>query len=262
MRKIGIIGGEGELGGALIQALLRNGRCTAGDLMICGRSQKEHLGDGTATTASAQKLADMCEVVILAVPPAAFSTLAFQTSGLVISVMAGVTLEQIMHKSGSRRAVRAMCGPLAVDQDLGFATWCASAGLTAEDRNRVNQVFVSGGQVAEVDDEAQIDFFTALNGPVPGMLGLVADMLIREAMSRGIAGHIAVRAVKAQMEASGQIMANADFDIAAYVQGMIRYDGTTAAAFTSLETGGLQPVLAGAFDAAITRATELADFSG
>jgi pyrroline-5-carboxylate reductase len=262
MRKIGIVGGEGELGGALKRALLRNGTCAADDLMICGRSQAEYFGDGIATTASAQKLADMCDQVMLAVPPAAFSTLSFETRGLVISVMAGVTLAQIMQSTGSRRVVRAMCSPLAVDLDVGFATWCGSPGLTAEDHNRVTHVFAAGGQVTEVADEAQIDFFTALNGPVPGMLGLIADLLIREAMSRGISGEVAVRAVKAQMEASGQIMAKADFDIAEYVQGMIRYNGTTAAAFASLDAGGLQPVLAGAVDAAITRAADLVKISG
>ncbi|MCZ6658598.1 MAG: NAD(P)-binding domain-containing protein, partial [Gammaproteobacteria bacterium] len=96
---IGIVGGSGELGSAIAHAILRDRYVAPEQLWISNRSGNTSGFDewpGTRFTTSNQELVDACEIVLLSVPPHLASSVGINAeSRLVISVMAGASIEQI-----------------------------------------------------------------------------------------------------------------------------------------------------------------------
>ena len=104
---------------------------------------------------------------------------------LVLSVMAGVTIEQMAKQTGARRVIRAMSSP-AAELSLAYSPWCASPAVTSHDRDTARTLFEACGKTDEVANEDQIDYFTALTGPVPGFVAFFADSMIADAIARGV----------------------------------------------------------------------------
>lgn len=239
---IGIVGGSGALGGAIAHGLLRNNFITVRQLWISNRSGNNSGFEeepGVRFTTHNQELVDACQIVLVAVPPHLAPTLDINAENrLVISVMAGVTLEQIEHQTHAQRVVRAMSNP-AAGIGLAYSPWCASAGVTHEDRDWVRTLFEACGLADEVPDEEQIDYFTALTGPVPGFVAYYADCIVGDAVKHGIEPTIAHRAIRQLFHASGVVLAESDASPEEHVHDMITYAGTTAAGLEAMKASPL-----------------------
>ncbi|OCW57658.1 pyrroline-5-carboxylate reductase family protein [Hoeflea olei] len=258
-RPTGIIGGSGMLGRAIAQALIDRGAVSAADLWICNRSGSraglEQFTEVTVTTDVAE-LAAACEIVVLCLPPAALPGLSLSMPDrLVISVMAGVTTDRLEEATGSGRIVRAMTSPAAAI-GLAYSPWVATSAVNADDRACVTALFEACGQTDEVGEEAQIDTFTALTGPVPGFVALYAQAMIDYATGAGIAPAIAERAVRQLFFASGAMLAHGADTPADHVEQMIAYAGTTAAGLEEMRRLEIPERIAKGLDAAVRQARE------
>ncbi len=257
-RCIGIIGGTGQLGAAIAHGLLRSGLVAPEKLWISSRSNNRTGFESVESKAAIQfttcnqELIDHCDIVIVAVPPALSATLDIRIEsrhGLLISVVAGVTIEQLQHLTGAERVIRAMSNP-AAEKGLAYSPWCASREVTAEDREATQALFNAIGQTDEVASEDQIDQFTALIGPVPGFVAYYADCMVNYAVKTGIDPAIAERAVRQLFHASGVVMATAEASPAEQVKAMIDYAGTTAAGLNVMQASPLADAIAEGLDAA------------
>ncbi|MCA0997674.1 pyrroline-5-carboxylate reductase family protein [Alloyangia pacifica] len=254
---VGVIGGTGMLGRSLVTGLLASGEVAAEALWVSNRSGRaEGLPDGVLVTAEAQALVAACDVVILSVPPAQFGALEIDASGkLVISVMAGVSAARIAEHTGAERVVRAMSSPAAARR-LAFSPWCGA--LSAEDCAQVIRLLGACGSTAEVPDEAQIEIFTAMTGPVPGFVAQLAASMADYAERRGVAPEVADMAVRQLFLASGEMLAGDPQTASAHVRGMIDYAGTTAAGLLAMQEAGFQDAVDAGLDAAVARTREIA----
>ena len=254
---LGIVGGTGWLGGAIARALLRNGFVAPERLWLSNRSGTAPAFEewpGLHVTARNQDLAESCTALLLAVPPRDFPAIDVDAADrLVISVMAGVTIDRMAEVTGARRVVRAMSNP-AADLGLAYSPWCASDAVTAEDRALVQALFEACGQADEVPNEDQIDYFTALTGPTPGFVAYYADCMIAAAVKQGIDAKIAERAVRQLFHASGVLLARAEESPAAQVQVLIDYAGTTAAGLRVLRDSTLADAIKAGLAAAYEKA--------
>lgn len=258
--RLGLIGGSGMLGRAIAQAVLDQGVIAPNDLWIANRSGRlsglEH-HPGVRVTTELHPLVSSCDIILLAVPPAQASAVRFKAGeALVISVMAGVTVERLSALTGTRRVVRAMSSPAAA-QGLAYSPWFADEDVTATDRGHVTTLFEACGKTDAVPDEGQIDIFTALTGPVPGFVAYLATCMTDYAIARGIAPNIADRAVRQLFLASGQAMTLSEKTPAVHVDEMIAYAGTTAAGLEVLRTSPLAAALAQGLDAAVRKSREI-----
>ncbi|MEZ5777569.1 MAG: pyrroline-5-carboxylate reductase dimerization domain-containing protein [Paracoccaceae bacterium] len=256
---VGIVGGNGQLGGAIARGCLRARTLAAERLWIsCRSGRAEGFGDwpGIRFTPSNQELAGACDTVILSVPPAAAGEIGIRTRGLVISVMAGVPLDRLANLTGATRVIRAMSSPAAADA-LAYSPWVASAAVTAADRATARAIFGACGLTDEIEEEGHIDFFTALTGPVPGFVALMADCMIRHAAEQGIDPALAERAVRQLFLASGEALGRAHASPADAVNAMVDYAGTTAAGIEAMRSAGLDRVIAAGLEAATKRAREM-----
>ncbi|MBT8417459.1 MAG: NAD(P)-binding domain-containing protein [Silicimonas sp.] len=254
--RIGIIGGTGQLGSAIAIALLETRTVLPETLWIANRSGSLGPLDRWSeirTTTAPSDLAEVCEVIVLAVPPDQARDLRLSApNALILSVMAGVTLEDLSVISGSQRVVRAMSSPAAAYR-LAYSPWIAMAQLSDADEALVSKLLGACGATDKVASEDHIDRFTALTGPVPGFVAAFAEAMILHATRRGIPGDIADRAIRQLFLSAGTMMSLDEKSPSAHVQEMIDYAGTTAAGLTALRNGPLNAAVDDALEAAYQR---------
>jgi pyrroline-5-carboxylate reductase len=258
---VGVIGGTGQLGGAIARALLRSGTVAPARLWISSRTgatARFEAWDGIRFTMDNRALMSACDVVLLSVPPALAPEVGIDATGrLLVSVMAGVTVDRLAALTGAERVVRAMSSP-AAEQSLAYSPWFRGPGASKADGEIVRALFTACGLTDEVFDEGQIDLFTALTGPVPGLVAYLADCMVRHAVARGAEPQVADRAVRQLFLASGTEMAQSSKTPADHVREMIAYAGTTAAGLEALLALPVAEGIAAGLDAAIARARAIA----
>ena len=252
---LGLVG-CGQLGGAIGAALLRAETARPSRLWVANRSGPAGPLAGTPGvqwTADVAPLAANCEVILLALPPAAGRALRLAGAGrLVVSVMAGVTRAELDIVGGGARVVRAMSSPAAAI-GMAYSPWCAGDGVTEADRAAVRALFSACGTTDEVPQESQIDVFTAITGPVPGFVAAFAASVEAYAQSQGVAPEVARRAVGQLFHAAGAMLATGDRPAADFVREMVDYAGTTAAGLEALRAAGLADIVAEGLEAARRR---------
>jgi pyrroline-5-carboxylate reductase len=260
-RSIGIVGGSGALGGAIARGLLRSQLITPGQLWISNRSGSTsgfEEGLGIRFTTRNQELADACQIVIVSVPPDLASTVNINAENrLIISVMAGVSIEQIEQQTCAKRVVRAISNP-AAEIGLAYSPWYASVGVTDQDRVWAQKLFEACGLTDELPDEDQIDHFTAMTGPVPGFVAYFADCMVEYAVKHCIDPAIADRAMRQLFHASGVVLAKSEATPGEHVRDMIAYAGTTAAGLESMKASPLAASIEQGLEAAYQKAQRIA----
>ena len=257
---IGIIGGSGMLGSAISSALLGSGAFEQSNFWVSNRSGNASGVEKSSIvhfTKDNQELVDACDVIILSVPPARFPDIDIRApSRLVISVMAGVTIDEMKSKTAAVRVVRAMSSP-AASLSMAYSPWIASAETTSADRNIVRKIFGACGTTDEVFDEQQLDHFTAMTGPVPGFVAYFAKCMVDHATSQGIAPDVADRAIRQLFLAGGTMLAADSASPADQVRWMIEYAGTTAAGLTAMERSTLSKTISEGLLAAADKARSI-----
>jgi homoserine dehydrogenase len=215
--------------------MLAGGVVSAETLVFANRSGRVagfEAWPGLRVVTTPQALADGCEMLLLAIPPAELPRLRLHVPDLpVMSVMAGATVGQLARHTGSRRILRAMSSP-AAESGLAFSPVFAAPEATAADRAMAARLLGACGAVVFVDAEAQIDQFTALTGPVPGFVAFFARCMVDHATRSGIAPDVADRAVRQLFLAAGKALAEGGMTPAEHVRAMIDYAGVTAAGLT------------------------------
>ncbi len=253
--RMGLIG-TGMLGQALAEGFLSGGAVTERTLTVTNRKGHWPLGATYPDVRVASDVATLVrasDVILLCVPPVAVNELRIDAKDcLVVSVMAGVSLDRLGALTGSPRVVRAMSSPAAALR-LAFSPWVAGPSLTDTDRAMVNRLFDACGAAAEVPSEDQIEIFTAMTGPVPGFVAAFADSMARYAEDRGVDPATADRAVRQLFLAAGRMMAEGPARPREHVREMIDYAGTTAAGLLALNQAGLDEVVAKGLDAAVDK---------
>ena len=234
---IGIIGGSGSLGSAIATALLAQTVVAPADLWISntsGTATPEQAKSGITVTNDNQALANACDVILFCAPPARFDGItADAPEKLILSVMAGANLEQLALKTRSKRIIRAMSSPAAANGSA-YSPWIASPDATPADKALTTQIFEACGKTDEIFDEAQIDHFTAMTGPVPGFVAYFAQCMVDHATAQGIAPDVADRAIRQLFLASALTLNDDPTTPADQVRDMVDYAGTTAAGLTNM----------------------------
>ncbi len=254
---LGVIGGTGWLGGALLRPALAKGFVAAADLILSSRSGSkagfEAWPDIQFTTDN-QALVAEADIVILSVRPEDIDALDLDLSGkLVISVMARVSAAAIQARFKSERIIRAMPNACA-EQGLSFTPWFSTSETTVADEVFADRFFACSGKTAKLSTESELDYFTALTGSGPAFIAAFADVMIRDAIKNGVAPDVADIAVRQLFLGAGTWLAGALETPADTVRIFTDYGGTTAAGLTAM----LSADIAGPISKGLAAATEKA----
>lgn len=203
MLKTAIIG-AGNMGCALYQGLRQS--ADAHDVLLCDHNaSKLTIAPAECRFIDVLEATKNAECVVLAVKPQAFVKLMGEAgkawSGkLIVSIMAGIPLSRLTKLTGSPRVVRSMPN-LGAKIRRSVTGWCASKGISAEEREHVKQLFESVGLTIELDSEKKIDGFTAIAGSGPAYVFGLAELLAKAAKDLGLSdddsSHVASEVIAA-----------------------------------------------------------------
>jgi pyrroline-5-carboxylate reductase len=176
--------------------------------------------------------------------------------GLLISVLAGVSLARLAQLFPGWRCVRAVPNTPALVRSaltgLAFAPAVASL-----ERQRVGQLFAQVGEVHELP-ESQLDAFLALTSSGPAFVALVAEAMADGAVAAGLPRQLAHHLAHRTLAGTAALLFERELHPGALKDMVSSPAGTTMAGLRQLERLGLRSALIEAVVAAAERSRELA----
>lgn len=257
--RAGVIGGGGWLGGAIVGAMLDSKLTSPDALTLSYRRTTPTRFSGVQWVRDNQELVDRSEVIIVSIRPADWPFLRVNARGkLVISVMAGITLDALAEQLDTNRVIRALPNALA-EVRKSYTPWIGSAHLTDRDRSVTRDIFDACGTTDEMTSEADIDYFTGLSGSDTAFPALLAAAMIRDAVAHGIDPEIARRAVTTVLIGAGRLLEVNGESPTATVEAFVGYGGTTAAAFEAMRAANFERAISEGLSAAHRKAVGMGE---
>ena len=205
------------------------------------------------------------DVVLVAVKPQLFRVVCEEVSTalagarpLIISIAAGITIDQIDRWLGGGHAV-VRCMP-----NTPALIGAGATGLYANDatsdaqRDLADTILGYAGITAWIDDEALIDVVTAVSGSGPAYFFLLVEALENAGVEQGLPREIARALASQTCLGAGRMMVESGESPETLRKRVTSPNGTTHAAVTAFETGGLRELADRAVLAATGRGRELA----
>ncbi len=264
-KQYAIIGG-GVMGEAFSRALLDGGHVPAAAVTVCDidARRRTHLAEmlGVAVTGEPAAAVQGAAIVVLAVKPQDFHAVAAALQGLIrpeqllVSIMAGVTVERLRRELGHRALVRAMPNtPAQIGQ--GMTVWTATPEVTDEQRQRVQTLLAGLGAEISVPDERYVDMATAVSGSGPGFLFLIYEALIDGAVQIGLRRDMAAALVYQTALGSAAYAQESGLHTAVLRERVTSPGGTTAEGLRAMERHGVRAGLIEAVVAAYEKTQRL-----
>jgi pyrroline-5-carboxylate reductase len=262
--KLTIVGG-GRMGEAIAAGLVRARVLTPVQIVVVepDASKRRQLGEahGVSTESDAAAAVEGADVVILAVKPQVIDEVMTALapslgSALVVSIAGGITSARLeSHLPAGTRVVRVMPNTPAL-VGAGMSVVSGGSEASPEDVATVEALFGALGQVVVLPESLQ-DACTAISGCGPAYMALFIDALaragVREGLSRDVAERLALQTMRGTVElieATGQHPEQ-------IIDAVSSPGGSTIAAVTELEAGGVRATIAAAVRAAVVRSHEL-----
>lgn len=256
---IGIIG-AGNMGAAFFNGLLK--KYHHGQVHICDRNAdklKETITSNCCTDVN--EMLDKVNTLIIAVKPQSFNELMDSLKKpiddkLIISIMAGVGLENLIAKTGSKRVVRAMPN-LPVKTGKGLTGWIKSQDIGNEDSIKVREILNTVGSELEVQEESKLDEITALSGSGPAYFYYLTELIYDKAREFGF-DHDEARKISEQTFTGAASVFNTETHPAKeFKEAVTSKGGTTEAALSYLQQNDFDKIFKDALEAAKNRSKEL-----
>jgi pyrroline-5-carboxylate reductase len=202
------------------------------------------------------------KIVILAVKPQRLGGVldelkgALPPDGLVISIVAGATIETIAGELLHGAIVRAMPNtPAQIGQ--GMTAWVGTPEVNEGQQRQVRAMLGALGREMLVEKERMIDMATALSATGPTYIFLVMEALVDAGVHMGFSRHVAQELVLETMLGS-VLFARESRKHPAELRNMVTSPGgTSAEAIYQMEKGGLRTLLSKAVYSAYQRAVAL-----
>lgn len=262
-----VLVGAGNMGGALLRGWLDQGLSAAAICVVEPRPSDDLVTLAQTRGFALKSRPDAAgpEVLVLAIKPQMWESVAPSLAGLplqdavVVSIMAGRTIEDIATRVPARAIIRAMPNtPAAVRR--GITGVFASDAVDAAQRTMAEALLGCVGAVEWLERESLIDTVTAVSGSGPAYVFLLVECLAEAARAAGLAPEQAERFARATVVGAGALMdAEPGITAAQLRRNVTSPAGTTAAALDVLDgEGALRTLLTRAVAAARDRAVELA----
>ncbi|MEB3209231.1 MAG: pyrroline-5-carboxylate reductase [Synechococcus sp.] len=254
--------GLGRMAQALLFPLLEAGLVQPGEVSaaVASEASAEMLRQAHGlNVATDPQAAWSAPVVLLAVKPqqleGAAQAAAAGSGGLLISVLAGVSLERLQRLFPGWQCVRAVPNTPALVR-AGLTGLAFAQAVPAGQRRWVEQLFAQVGEVYELP-EIQLDAFLALTSSGPAFVAVVAEALADGAVAAGLPRLLAQQLASRTLAGSAKLMLERNLHPGELKDMVSSPGGTTIAGLRQLEQAGLRSALIEAVLAAAQRSREL-----
>lgn len=265
--------GGGNMATAIVRGALAARLYTPKRIAVCEpdgtkRSAFEALGvSATASHAEAMAEAGPESMLLLAVKPQMFSTLAEQLRAhvsrdpLVVSIMAGVTASAIRAElpTPSRRVVRTMPNlPAAVGLGITAVAEPSAGDERGGDRDltQARRVFDAVGRTVMIREDL-LDAFTALAGSGPAYVFYLAEAMALAASRCGLAPEATDTIVRQTLLGAATMLSQSEHAAPVLRAAVTSKGGTTEAAISHMDQQGVLQAIVEAIIAGRDRGREL-----
>jgi len=276
--KIGFIG-AGNMGQAMIGALLKSQCSESSDLFVCDVIQKPtdslRKNYNINVLSNNKMLVETCDVIIFAVKPqsieqvlsdlkasSAFSKLSDKK--IFISIAAGTPIRKFENyiydaledaQKKQMPILRAMPNTPALVLS-GMSGICANGNATTEDIELATRILSSMGKVIQCQ-ESDMDAVTAVSGSGPAYCFYLAEAMIEAAESLGISKENAAEMTASTLKGAMILLENQSISAKELRQKVTSPGGTTEAAIKVLDDHSVKKIIIQAVTAAAQRSEEL-----
>jgi pyrroline-5-carboxylate reductase len=265
MTKLGIIGG-GVMAEAILSCLLNKRIYTADTISISEpqAQRRDFLQQKyrVRVTDNNQELARKAEILLLAIKPQVLHSVVvnlkpeeINPQGLIISILAGVTLNELERLFGDRPIIRTMPNTPAT-VGAGMTAIAAGSLVTPSQMQQAKTIFGAVGEVVEVPEHL-LDGVTGLSGSGPAYVAMMVEALSDGGVAAGLPRAVAYQLAIQTVLGTAQLMKDTGIHPAELKDRVTSPEGTTIAAVAELEKAGFRSAIIEAVKAAYRRSQEL-----
>lgn len=260
--------GPGVMAEAMIAGLIRREVAQASGLIAAGPRQErlDELSQKYAMRVSINnaEAAHQADVVVLSVKPQRLERVlvglkgAIRPDALVLSIVAGATIEKISRGLDHRMVVRSMPNtPAQIGE--GITVWVAASEVSDVQKEMARQILSALGQEVFVEEENYLDMATALSGTGPAYVFLFMEAMVDAGVHLGFPRRIAEQLVAQTLRGSVNFyQRNEEHVHLARLRNQVTSPGgTSAEALYYLEKAGFRTAISRAIWAAYERSVEL-----
>lgn len=264
-----LVVGAGKMGGALISGWLNSNIIKPENLIILdpnlGEAAKAAKRSGSMHLKKASGSIRSVSYALLAIKPQVFGAIApsiephLANDAVIISILAGTTMDSLQNAFPGRLIVRAMPNtPAAIGQ--GITAYTKGSKATDNQISMIENLLSATGQVHHVANEHLIDVVTAISGSGPAYIFHMAEALEAAATHIGLPADIAPEFARQTVIGASTLLAHTETPASELRQNVTSPNGTTAAALDVLMgPHGLASLMRETVQAALKRAKELAE---
>ena len=178
---------------------------------------------------------------------------------LIISILAGIKIKKIENIIGSVPIIRAMPN-IAASVAEGMTALTGNKKITNDKIDTANMIFQSIGNKIWLEDEGQMDSFTAISGSGPAYFFYLTECLHKIAIDEGFSEDVAKQISEQIMIGSGKLIKDSNIDVVQLRENVTSPNGTTEAALKVLcDDDGLLSKLREAIEKAKKRSIEISN---
>lgn len=261
--KIGLVvlvGASGWLGRSIGPALLENNLVSQESLVCVNRSGPSvHYSEWPDIHWTCDFPVSSCagDIVIFSLGAEEFRSGKFSCGdALVLSLMAGVGLQELKESTGSQNVIRAMPNA-AVEFCKSYTPWVTAEGVGEAGKQEIRAILSVLGTEELLEKEHDIDVLTGLSGAGPAYNALLIRALARAATRLGLDSDVARRAALSTVRDTNDLL---EPDRAApehVVRQFVDYDGVVAAALNAAIENGFDNAIEVAITAGIEKARSM-----
>jgi pyrroline-5-carboxylate reductase len=263
--KILIIGG-GNMGLTYAKAFINSHIVTPDQLMILEKKNISKIDDieklKLAKVSTKPSIVKQAELIILSVKPQDISEL-FNTikshinkNQIVLSIMAGITIESIKNGLEVTKVIRAMPN-LPSQIGVGMTAFTSTEAVTKHEEQWIQNLLQTTGKAIYVENEALINAVTAISGSGPAYVYYFMNAMMRAAEEMGLTGPVAELLVEQTFTGALDLLKLNTEDCQTWIEKVSSKGGTTEAAIKTFNAHELDNIIITGAKAAYERAKEL-----
>jgi pyrroline-5-carboxylate reductase len=261
-----LIIGFGNMGQTYASSFTSSGFVNSTDIFVLNRSEVEKkkrfsIDKSNFYTEPSPIIFDV-DIIILAVKPQDFSNLAHSIAPFVtknhilLSVMAGISIQTIQEKLGSNKVLRSMPNiPTQIGQ--GMTVFCASTDIDRKDLFIVQNLINTTGKSMYVEKEEMIDAATAVSGSGPAYVFYFMNSMVEAAIKLGFSSSEAEFLVGQTFTGAVQLQNRSKETHQQWIDKVSSKGGTTEAAIKIFNEFNINSSIENGIKAANTRAIDL-----
>lgn len=174
----------------------------------------------------------------------------------LVSIMAGVTINQIKKETEMEKIVRVMPNtPAQISK--GMSVWTNTKEVEKNDVEMVQNILNSIGKSVRVDSENEIELATALSGSGPGFIYKFIESMIKAGKKIGLSETLSRELVTETFFGSASLLEVSDKELEALKENVTSPGGTTEAGLNFLDKIDIDNIVFKMINSAVNRSKEL-----